>query len=157
MNVGASTLAARIVVRTGAQIWRNKLTWLAAGATATLLTVFQLGGAFASVAMPGVASPASASSDCADTVMQMLVNQTPAAAHAAYRCLSGTTTQALSEEQFVQQAQNGGMPSVRRLSRVGQRPLPDGGTVVYFALDRNDGTLVYSVFQGPDGRVLHIE
>ncbi len=146
--MGRTTLAKRVVVRVGVQVWRSRLTWLGAGVTATALTAFQVGAARAPAATMG--------GDCADTVMQMIVAQTPETARAAYHCLSGATPRVLTEEQFVQQAQ-GGVPRSAHVTRVGERRAPDGQTVVYFALDGAEGTLVYSVYEGPDGKVVHVE
>jgi hypothetical protein len=159
---GAPQLLARVGARAGLGIWRHRGGVL----LAALITVglgayalFAMSGAVPGPVLPGntTATSTAASSDCADTAMAAIADKSPAAAQRAYACMDSTFQQRVSESQFVSQMQAQRMPTVDKLQRVGNYDAPNGGSLVYYAMDGGGQSVGYIVYLGRDGKVSKIE
>ncbi len=141
-------VARRMVFRTGVQVRRHKLQWVAA-----CVAVFGVGVAF-QVCESVSAGPAT---DCADQVMHLLVDLSIESARTAYPCLGTTYRQVLSEDAFVVQAQSDSPPASTRMTRTGEERSATGGKVVSYVLERAGQRIPYAVHLGEDGRVERVE
>jgi hypothetical protein len=153
-------LISRIAARAGIGVWRQR-----GGVLLALAATAALGGYLAfsepgqsSLAMGlGLGTSTSASTDCADAAMAAIANKSPSAAQGAYQCMDPSFQQRVSEQVFVQQMRAQAVPNVNSVARVGDYHSPQGGSMVYFAVDANGQSIGYIVYLGQDGKVLKIE
>ena len=148
-TITRTVVARRVAVRAGAQVWRHRLQWLAAGAA--------IAGMGAATQIASVSPAAAGGSDCADQVMQQLATPSVVTAHAAYRCLGDTYHNVLTEDAFVQQAQATDPPAPGRVIRTGETRTITGERVVLFNLERDGHQVPYALYLGPDNRVDRID
>lgn len=102
--------------------------------------------------------PDAVAGDCADRTMAAVLGRTRTLAQAAYRCLSPSLAQTVSEDQFVGQlTEQAGAPPDTRVARVANFHAPSGEQIVYFALTTRTQAVAYVVYLDPTGRVARIE
>ncbi len=159
--MSTSVLLRRVGARAGLGLWRHRggvlLALAASAALATYLAVRPLDDGSLAAGL-GLGAQTTASQDCADTAMAAIANKSPNAAQAAYQCMDPTFQSRVPEQVFVQQIQQQALPNVNKVARVGAYQSPQGGSMVYFAVDGANGQSVgYIVYLGQDGRILKIE
>jgi len=150
----------RVAARAGIGIWRHR-----GGVLLALAVTAALGGYMAlsasgdgSLALGFPAGPSvSAASDCADSAMAAIANKSPSAVQGAYQCMDPSFQQRVPEQVFVQQMRSQALPNVASVARVGDYRSPQGGSMVYYAVDANGQSVGYIVYLGQDGKVLKIE
>jgi hypothetical protein len=153
-------LLRRVAARAGIGVWRHRGgVLLALGVTAALVGYLAMSAPGQESLALGLApgSSASAASDCADTAMAAIANKSPSAAQGAYQCLDPSFQQRVSEQAFVQQIRSQAVANVASVARVGDYQSPQGGSMVYYAVDANGQSVGYIVYLGQDGKVLKIE
>ena len=153
-------LLRRVAARAGIGVWRHR-----GGVLLALAVTAALGGYMAlsvpadgSVALgfPG-GSSATVASDCADTAMAAVANKSPSAVQGAYQCMDPSFQQRVPEQVFVQQMRSQALSNVASVARVGDYHSPQGGSMIYYAVDANGQSVGYIVYLGQDGKVLKIE
>jgi len=158
---GAAQLVSRVGARAALGLWRHRGGLLLAAIISVALgayAVMSMSGSMPGPALPGAATASTtASTDCADTAMAAIADKSPAAAHRAYACMDSTFQQRVSESQFVGQMQAQQMPNIDKLQRVGDYIAPNGGSLVYYAMDGGGQSVGYIVYLGRDGKVSKIE
>ena len=141
-----TTLLARIAVRTGVAMWRQRLTWLGGGLAVGLMSLYQL----------TYAGPTVAAGDCADTTMAAVTRVDDEVARAAYACL-GPSMRRSSEDEFVQAMRTRNQVRPERVNRVGDQRTRDGGRIVFFTVEAQGQAVGYIVYLDRDGKVQKIE
>jgi hypothetical protein len=156
--VSTPALLRRVAARAGLGLWRQR-----GGLLLAVLVTAALGG-YVAVAGPGQSSlgvglgaaPGSPG-DCADAAIAAIANKSPSAAQSAYQCMDPSFQQRVPEQVFVQQIRAQALPNVQSVARVGDYHTPQGGSMVYYAVDANGQTIGYIIYLGQDGKVVRIE
>ncbi len=156
-----TAIARRIVYRLVVALGRHKLV-----AALLVIGAVLLGGSTtiesfvpaSQVDVAGVQAVGADGGDCADAAMAALVDSSADRAHTAYRCMSPTILQGISEDQFVRQVANrGGTGPGARVQRVSDYQAPSGEHIVYFALTSRTQTVGYIIYLDHSGRVSKME
>lgn len=152
----------RVVARAGIGVWRNRVGVLLALIATTGVAAYAGMNAAGMSPLPlsaGGVGPGStaASTDCADAAIAAIANKSPNAVQGAYQCMDPNFQQRVPEQVFVQQMQAQALPNVNNVARVGDYRAPQGGTMVYYAVDTNGQSIGYIVYLGIDGKVQKIE
>jgi hypothetical protein len=136
----------RIGIRTGAALWRHRLTMLVGVFALAALGVYQV----------TFAGPSTTAGDCADTAMAAVTHIDDATARAAYACL-GPDMRTTSEDQFVAGMRQRATPNARA-DRVADRRTANGGRIVFFTVHAMPGPDVgYIVYLDEDGKIAKVE
>jgi hypothetical protein len=151
----APVVAARLWSRT----WGSRGTWLALG-----LALGLVGAAFLGLRWPWRAAASAdgqlitdaTAGDCADTAMTYTLHKTRETARAAFHCMSGFVVRAMTEDDFVQDAERYPTPIAGDIRRVGEFAAPDGQRMVYFAVVGPSQTVGYTIYLDKDGKVWRI-
>ena len=159
MNTSAPYLLRRVVARAGLGVWRHRTgVLLAAIATAGIATYVIANASSGAPMISSLGPSAAATSDCADTAIAVIADKSAGVAQRAYQCMDPGFQQRVPEQVFVQQMQAQSVPNVQKLARVGDYQTSAGGSIVYYAVDANNGQSVgYIVYLSPNGKVLRIE
>jgi hypothetical protein len=157
-RTGASYVVRRVGARAAAGLWAHRGTvivgvLLLAGIV-TYGALSMSNGTLRPLEQPA-AGPSN--TDCADTAMAVVFDKSAAAATRAYECMDASFQQRVSEAQFVQQMRSQNVGAVDKIARIGDHQNPNGGTLVYYALDGNGQSVGYIVYLTPSGKVLKIE
>jgi hypothetical protein len=156
-RTGASYVVSRVGARAAAGLWAHR--------GSVLVGVLLLAGIVTYGAMslsngaprPLESAAGPPNTDCADTAMAVVFDKSAAAATRAYQCMDASFQQRVSEAQFVQQMRSQNVGAVDKIARIGDHQNPNGGTLVYYALDGNGQSVGYIVYLNPSGKVLKIE
>lgn len=140
-----SHILARIIVRTGAAVWRQRVTWLIAAAAVTALGAFRIVSA----------GPSVINGDCADTTMVAFTSMTDSSARAAYACLN-PGLRSTTEDSWVAGLRQRGVPH-GQFNRIADTRTNDGGQIVFYAVHRQGESLGFIVYLDPQGRVRGVE
>ncbi len=159
--MSGAIIAKRVLYRTAVSIWKHKtMAGLMVGAVALLAgggSVLQTTPLSPGVEVAGVQAVGT-DGDCADAAMAAIVRNNSDVAHVAYRCMSPTLVQGMSEDQFVRQVANrGGTPADAKVQRLGDYQAPSGEHIVYFALTSRSQTVGYIVYLDRFGKVAKME
>lgn len=156
-RTGASYVVSRVGARAAAGLWAQRGSLLVG--VLLLAGIVTYGTLAVSNGSLRPLEPASgpANTDCADTAMAVVFDKSAAAATRAYECMDTSFQQRVSEAQFVQQMRTQNVGAVDKIARIGDHQNPNGGTLVYYALDGNGQSVGYIVYLNPSGKVLKIE
>lgn len=153
-----SAVFQRVAYRTGVAGWRNRGSWLLAA-----LVLAGVAGGYAALQARERVEVAGRQStgpgpDCADLVMAYVAWGEPDAGRRAYDCLGGPVAAAYTETEWRRQfSGNSQHREGATLSRVGEHATADGGRLIFYSLDRRDGSVGYVVYLGSRGKVLRVE
>jgi hypothetical protein len=89
--------------------------------------------------------------------MAAIAGTSPALVQRAYQCMTPAFQQQVTEQAFAQQVQALHTANITRVNRVGSYSTPTGGTLVYYAVDAGGQSVGYTVYLGPDGKVVQIQ
>jgi hypothetical protein len=140
-----SFILARIAARMGSAVRRQRFFWLGACAAVAILSLYQF----------TYAGPSHIEGDCADTTMAAIAKVDDDASRAAYECLDVSMRHA-SEETFVADMHEPDMPH-GIVTRIGDKQTPDGGRVVFYAVETRGDVIGYMIYLNNQNKVVRVE
>jgi hypothetical protein len=156
-RTGASYVVRRVGARAAAGLWAHRGSLVIGVLVLAGIVAYGVMSFTTGTLRPLEATAGPPSTDCADTAMAVVFDKSAAAATRAYECMDPAFQQRVSEAQFVQQMRSQNVGAVDKLARIGDHPNPNGGTLVYYALDGNGQSVGYIVYLDRSGKVLKIE
>lgn len=138
-------ILARIVMRTGAAIWRHRFIWLCATFVVAAFGLIEL----------TYARPAVATGDCADIAMAAVSSSDDDTARAAYDCLV-PAARLTTEDQWIASLHSSALTR-GRVTRVADQHTIDGGQIIFFTVDAGSANEGYIVYLDAQGKIVRVE